>query len=143
NPGSAVSIPISSRSFTTRGVSPSPQTFSLGNEVFSTSATSTPWRARKYAAVEPPGPAPITRTSTESAAAALCATPVLSPRRLGPRQLVKSFTSSDGDARPGPVAWANRDSFPRDASAGGDPEHVGQGPECSGRLRSQDRRVER
>ena len=43
---SLVSMPMATSDFTARGVSPSPQTFSRGNAVFSSSATSSPLRAR-------------------------------------------------------------------------------------------------
>src|SRR6476659_7328391 len=66
---SEVSIPIDTSDRTARGVSPSPQTFSRGNEVFSSSSTSWPARARWCAVAEPPGPAPTTMTSASRLAA--------------------------------------------------------------------------
>ncbi len=85
---SVVSMPIAISDRTARGVSPSPQTFSRGNSVFSSSSTRRPWRARWNAAEEPPGPAPTTMTS---ASWELVATVITS--RLG---LVKVFTKSSG-----------------------------------------------
>src|SRR3954469_14210668 len=58
-----VSIPMSSRALTPRGVSPSPQTFSRGNVAFSRTTTSRPAWASHQAAHEPAGPAPTTTTS--------------------------------------------------------------------------------
>src|SRR3954452_6147928 len=66
---SEVSMPIDTSDRTARGVSPSPQTFSRGNEVFSSSSTSWPARARWCAVAEPPGPAPTTITSASRLAA--------------------------------------------------------------------------
>src|SRR3954469_8162930 len=56
-------MPISSRTRSARGVSPSPQVLSRGKSALSSSRTSSPWRLRKCAAAEPPGPAPTTTTS--------------------------------------------------------------------------------
>src|SRR5205807_542363 len=108
NPGSSVSTPISSSNFTARGVRPSPQGFSRGKAALSTRATSTPWRARKYAAVDPPGPAPTTRTSTE-AAFAPCATLPLSA--LG--RACERFHKLRFDAKPEPIGRANGRATPR------------------------------
>src|SRR3954452_8503821 len=60
---SLTSMPISTRARVPRGVRPSPQTFSRGNDVFSISATSSPAVASQYAALLPAGPAPTTTTS--------------------------------------------------------------------------------
>ncbi len=57
------SMPISMSARVPRGVSPSPQTFSRGNVVFSSSRTSSPAVASQYAALLPDGPAPTTMTS--------------------------------------------------------------------------------
>src|SRR4249919_3281871 len=57
--------PMSCSCLTARGVRPSPQVFSRGNVLRSTTATSWPWRASQYAADAPAGPAPTTRTSYE------------------------------------------------------------------------------
>src|SRR5690349_3477290 len=56
---------MSSSCFTARGVRPSPQVFSRGKVLRSTTTTSWPWRASQYAAEAPAGPAPTTRTSYE------------------------------------------------------------------------------
>ncbi len=56
-------MPMSISVFTARGVSPSPQTFSRGKEVFSSSSTSRPVWASAWAVALPPGPAPTTMTS--------------------------------------------------------------------------------
>ena len=56
-------MPMATSCLVARGVRPSPQTFSLGNSVFSSSRTSRPDLARWYAVVEPAGPAPTTITS--------------------------------------------------------------------------------
>ena len=63
---SLVSMPMSTSVLTARGVSPSPQTFSRGNAVFSSSSTSSPAWASACAVAEPPGPAPTTMTSASS-----------------------------------------------------------------------------
>src|SRR5689334_21593642 len=55
--------PMSSSCLTARGVRPSPQVFSRGKVLRSTTATSLSWRASQYAADAPAGPAPTTRTS--------------------------------------------------------------------------------
>ena len=52
---------------TARGVSPSPQVFSRGKVLRSTTATSWPWRASQYAAAAPAGPPPMTSTSKDRA----------------------------------------------------------------------------
>src|SRR6185437_3305530 len=51
------------------GVNPSPQTFSRGNVVFSSTSTSSPAVASQYAALLPDGPAPTTMTSAVPARA--------------------------------------------------------------------------
>ncbi len=61
-----VSTPIATSAFTARGVRPSPQTFSRGKAVFSSTSTSRPVRARWYAVAEPAGPAPTTMTSASA-----------------------------------------------------------------------------
>ena len=63
---SAIGTPIAVRALTARGVRPSPQTFSLGNRVFSSSNTSRPALARWNATDDPAGPAPTTITSAVS-----------------------------------------------------------------------------
>src|SRR5215204_5888294 len=60
---SEVSMPSRISCLVPRGVSPSPQTFSRGNRLFSNSETRKPWRARWVAVAEPAGPAPTTITS--------------------------------------------------------------------------------
>ncbi|SBT63136.1 geranylgeranyl reductase family [Micromonospora sediminicola] len=82
-----VSTPIRISCRTARGVSPSPQTFSRGNSVFSSSSTRTPCRARWYAVADPPGPAPTTMTSASFSTAVI---------RASSRMLVKCFTSRSG-----------------------------------------------
>ncbi len=57
------SKPSSVSTATARGVSASPQVFSRGNSLRSSSATSKPARASKPAASAPPGPAPATTMS--------------------------------------------------------------------------------
>ena len=76
-----VSTPIATSCLTARGVSPSPQTFSRGNAVFSSTRTSRPCRARWYAVALPAGPAPTTMTSASyGAGLAGVLTVVVSPR---------------------------------------------------------------
>lgn len=65
-PGAETSTPIRINWCTARGVSPSPHTFSRGKRAFSRRITSTPARARWYAAEEPAGPAPTTITWASS-----------------------------------------------------------------------------
>lgn len=67
-PGAEMSTPIRISWCTARGVRPSPQTFSRGKRAFSSRITSTPARARWYAADEPAGPAPTTITCASSPA---------------------------------------------------------------------------
>src|SRR5262245_51665150 len=56
---------MSASCLTARGVRPSPQVFSRGKVLRSTTATSCPCRANQYAADAPAGPAPTTRTSND------------------------------------------------------------------------------
>src|SRR6187401_318746 len=77
--------------FTARGVRPSPQVFSRGKDLRSTTATSWPWRASQYAAEAPAGPAPTTRTSYERVLGTGCSglgrrADALFVQRLVPRQ---------------------------------------------------------
>src|SRR4051812_23062934 len=59
---------MSASCFTARGVSPSPQVFSRGNVLRSTTTTSWPASANQYAVAAPAGPPPTTSTSCMRAA---------------------------------------------------------------------------
>src|SRR4029079_18391051 len=70
------------------GISPSPQTFSRGNDCLSKAMTRTPCRARHSAAVAPAGPHPTTATSQSGS--------TLRPRLLDRRHQIEELLRRHG-----------------------------------------------
>src|SRR6185437_14992721 len=93
------------------GVNPSPQTFSRGNVVFSSTSTSSPAVASQYAALLPDGPAPTTMTSAVPARArgpTVGASPSATVSATAPGPTVGASPSATVPATaPGPTVGAS------------------------------------